>query len=339
MLFLAAIPEPGLAQPGDGKTKLDDVVHLGKIAQAQFTSERYDAALKTYLALEGLLESEGRPLLERAAARCSIARCQEELGHHIDALESYDRCVVPELPAQMRDGYANRRALLEKQWVGGIATACKEPKASVQITRAESQSEGPTQACEQPWPRLRPGVYRIVATSAEGIEIKTEAVVVAGEVERVDLVFQPKPKAPPPDLPPEKAVSDVEEVAPPPPTNTLAWGLTGGAGAAIAGSALLFVLAGQDISDGDAAYDRYDTATNRDEAAKHLRAFEDADDAAATKATVGYVLLGIGLAAGGAATWAWLRDPADGSTSTTAVTKSEVSVGVAPGGVCVGWRW
>ena len=316
---------PSVARAGD-----EDIARFGTVAREQFEAGRYEAALNAYVALESLLSGGDRPALERAAARCSIARCEEELGRDLDAIESYEECIGPELPEAMRAGFAQRLETLLRTRVGELEVQCKPASARVTITRRGTAPLGPM-PCGNRWARLLPGSYAVEARDANGQVATTSVVVAGGKVHQVSIHIMPAPVPVPVRQPASPRVQVREDVPIPLPSRgrPLAWIATGGAAVALVGGGVFFALAQGDLDAGDEAHQRYLETDNAAEGARLAADVRASDDSAKTNAAVSYTLLGLGAVAGGVATWLWLRDDSGDVTA----------IAIDPGGAHVRWSW
>lgn len=290
--LLAAAPTAPLAAPSDDAIAAV-IREEGQRAQNAFIDKDFATAVTLYERIEPLLATLPERDKELAIVRFNLARCYDELGRPVEAIDAYNKALTGPLGAELTTRVRERVGILQAQALGSLTVACAVPDARVELIG--HADHGP---CGHRFDRLAPGPY-VVAVTVGDRRTTHPAEITAGGAARVE--------------PFTAALSTG-------PDRAFAWILTGSAAAALATGVVFNVLARSDRDDGDAAF----AAWQLDMTPAHRQRTLDADDAAQTKATVSYTLLGVGGTLGLAAAWAWL----DGDDDQTALTPL-----VAPGGV------
>lgn len=299
-LALAAAPTAPLAAPSDDAIAAV-IREEGQRAQNAFIEKDFATAVTLYERIEPLLATLPERDKELAIVRFNLARCYDELARPVEAIDAYNKALTGPLGAELTTRVRERVGILQAQALGSLTVACAVPDARVELVGHADQ--GP---CGHRFERLAPGPY-VVAITVGDRRTTHPAEITAGGAARVE---------------PFAAAAAPSTGA----DRTFAWILTGSAAAALATGVAFNVLARSDAEDGDAAFAAWQldmTPANRQRAL-------DADDAAQTKATVSYTLLGVGGALGLAAAWVWL----DSDDEQTALTPL-----VAPGGVGLAGRF
>ncbi len=185
---------------------------------------------------------------------------------------------------------AGKDAKLAAELPGGIEVTSTVPGHA----RLDERDLGATPVRTQ---TLTPGVYRVEVRAAEHTTWHGQVEVRAGELTTVGA-------APIPIL----VFPDVAEPY-------LRYSTAGLSVAALLGGAVLLSVADDEADDLDLLLAQYDDASTPEDAGRLRKQAEAAEDDARIHRAVGYTLMGVGAALGGAATWLFLRDGARTSAS------------------------
>ena len=329
---MVASPPSGIAEPSGPKDAEAQINATGARAGQHFAAGRFREALTLFKRLRSRLEALNRSALEQAAASCSVAMCLEELGQHLEAIEAYERCASPEMPEAQRLAALGKIRRIEQKALGRARLTCLPADASLVLLGPHGIKALP-QPCDHPYDRLVPGHYILTASNPQGFSTRMELDILAGATLRLTLYL-----APPEDDAPQGGAEVTGELAPAisptaTPDRTLAWTLTALSGTALASAGVVTLLARSDIADGDQAFEDFQDAQSRPEAAASKERAQTADQAAETKLYVSYGLLAIGLTLGGAAAWMWLDETSSADAGPT------VDVVVSPETAELRWTW
>ncbi len=270
-----------MGAPSGATTSAKLVRELGSRAQKAFVAGDFERALADYSALEPLLETWKGRERETAIARFNLARCLDELNRGAEAITAYERSLKQGLSDTIIAQVKTRIATLEKTALGTLEVRCDALDAVVTVAGVKRSG-----ACNEYWRKLKPGTYQVVARGLYGDVAEGQVSVLAGRSVVLDLTG---------------AISTGN------PRRPLAWGLTAGAGALLAGGLVFNVLARSDADDAESFESRGQNASGADRG-RFGRQANEAIDAAETNATTSYLLLGAGIAVGAGAIWAWMND-------------------------------
>lgn len=209
------------AQPSASQRNawLDQAQTLVDRAAKRYVAGNYAAALADLQNAERLADKAQDPSL--ASIRFNIARCYEQLGQPEKALEAYERYdKLPDKPHRKQKAFLAMQDL-EQRVYSVLIVDCGAARAVLSIPGVV---EGVS--CPYRSQRIKPGAYRVIATTPSS-ETRTELVELkAGAAEQVNFQFKTTAQA-------------IVEAPPPPPSSrgpsALPW-VTMGTGLAAAGA-------------------------------------------------------------------------------------------------------